>query len=345
MGILNIQLSQAGLVGTLPTPIYINTNDTYAVVTASGYLNGAYQLGEAFSADQMALVQTSDEGPVWLKVTVSGTTYSLAQISSPGDVTLPTIANHLMVSSDTAGTLANKTGVAINAGGLQAGLDATAGVVTSFPATTISGVLSLAAADNATGDFDTTISNATAVGQTQVISIPDSGAATGDFILSTAAATQSLSAVSFSTTTGIVGTTTNDDAAAGSVGQLISSVIASGSAVSLTTATNADVTSISLTAGDWDVWGNISFIPSGATNITDGRSWISVTSVTIPDSSLYSLVTYGPAGAVVAFPFGSTPPSFRLSLSGTTTVYLSVRAGFTVSTLTGCGGIYARRVR
>jgi hypothetical protein len=93
-----------------------------------------------------------------------------------------------MISSDTAGTLANKTGVAINAGGLQAGLDATAGVLTSFPATTISGVLVVAAADNATGDFDTTISNATAVGQSQVISIPDAGAATAKFILSASTA-------------------------------------------------------------------------------------------------------------------------------------------------------------
>ena len=188
MGILNIQVSQAGLVGTLPTPIYINTNDTYATVTATGYLNGAHQLGQAFSDEQMALVYTSNEGPVWLKVVVSGTDYSLVQISSPGDVTLPTVANHLIVSSDTVGTLANKTGVAINAGGLQAGLDATAGVLTSFPATTISGVLVVAAADNATGDFDTTISNATAVGQSQVISIPDAGAATAKFILSASTA-------------------------------------------------------------------------------------------------------------------------------------------------------------
>lgn len=107
MGILNIQTSQPGLVGTLPTPIYINTNDTYAVVTATGYLNGAHQLGQAFSNEQMALVYTSDEGPVWLKVVVSGADYSLVQISSPGDVTLPTVAGNLIQSTDTAGTLAD----------------------------------------------------------------------------------------------------------------------------------------------------------------------------------------------------------------------------------------------
>jgi len=79
MGILNIQTSQAGIVGTIPTPIYINTNDTYAVVTVTGYLNDAQQLGESFSDEQMALVQTSDQGTVWLKVVVSGSDYSLVQ--------------------------------------------------------------------------------------------------------------------------------------------------------------------------------------------------------------------------------------------------------------------------
>ena len=440
MGILNIQVSQAGLVGTLPTPIYINTNDTYATVTATGYLNGAHQLGQAFSDEQMALVYTSNEGPVWLKVVVSGTDYSLVQISSPGDVTLPTIANHLMISSDTAGTLANKTGVAINAGGLQAGLDATAGVLTSFPATTISGVLVVAAADNATGDFDTTISNATAVGQSQVISIPDAGAATakfilsastassqtitsglivsggnvqtnggdnflagadasagaffsfpattasgtlalaaadnatgdfdttisngtaigqdqvisipdagaatGNFILSTAAATQSLDAVSFSTTTGIVGTTTNNNAAAGSVGEMISSVIASGSSVSLTTATEANITSITLTAGDWDIWGNLFFTPGATTNLVDALGGISATTVTLPLSDSLMKVNYGAAGVVIGSGgLGHAVPGFRVSLAAGATYYLVGYATFSVSTVVSNGAIYARRVR
>lgn len=107
MGILNIAARQVGQVGVVPSEIVINTNDTYAEVTASGYLNEAHQLGQAFGNEQMALVYTSDEGPVWLKVSVSGSTYSLAQISSPGDVTLPTVAGNLIQSTDTAGTLAD----------------------------------------------------------------------------------------------------------------------------------------------------------------------------------------------------------------------------------------------
>jgi hypothetical protein len=51
------------------------------------------------------------------------------------------------------------------------------------------------------------------------------------------------------------GTATNDSAAAGDVGEYVSSVIATGSATSFTTATAKNITSISPTAGDWDVQG------------------------------------------------------------------------------------------
>src|SRR6185312_14765343 len=61
------------------------------------------------------------------------------------------------------------------------------------------------------------------------------------------------------------GTTTNDNASSGNVGQLISSNIVSGSSVSLTTATPLDITTISLTAGDWDVQGNCTSNPAGST--------------------------------------------------------------------------------
>jgi hypothetical protein len=202
MGILNIKVSQAGLVGTLPTPIYINTNDTYATVTATGYLNGAHQLGQAFSAEQMALVYTSDEGPVWLKVTISGTDYSLEQISSPGDVTLPTIANNIIVSSDTAGTLANTTATAVNRGSIQAGLDADAGTLISYPATTASGTLNVAAVDSS-ADVAVTISNADHA-QASVVSIPDGGQATAEFIISDSAGTQNITSGGLQVDAGIV---------------------------------------------------------------------------------------------------------------------------------------------
>jgi len=135
-----------------------------------------------------------------------------------------------------------------------------------------------------------------------------------------------------------VGTTTNNNAAAGSVGEFVSSVIASGSAVSYSTGTPKDMTSISLTAGDWDVWGNIFFIVGGAMTASNG--WISATSATLPDVSLAVGINVTGLGSS-----GFTMPMQRFSLSGTTTIYISAQFTFSTSTVTACGGIYARRIR
>lgn len=143
----------------------------------------------------------------------------------------------------------------------------------------------------------------------------------------------------------IQGTGTNDSPSAGYVGEFISSVIASTSSVSLTTGVAEDLTSISLTAGDWDVYGNVTFIPTGTTNVTFVLAWISTASATVPDSSLYNILSFGASGLVSSTDIGIIVPYKRISIASTTTVYISAEAGFTVSTETMCGGIYARRRR
>lgn len=182
MPVQNITFQPVGLVGVKPELIYIETDDTYATVTATGYLNNAKaRYGNNFNDQQMAEVYTTDEGPVWLKVVVTTTDVSLVQLSSPGDVVLPTIANHIMVSTDTAGTLSNLTGTAINNGSLQAGLSGTAGSLISYSSTGSKGYLALTAVAN-TGNTATVISNA-AMGQASVISIPDPGNAVARFLV------------------------------------------------------------------------------------------------------------------------------------------------------------------
>jgi hypothetical protein len=193
MAILGMQTAQpTGLASVTPSIIYILTSDTYATVTATGYLNNAKQEGFTFNNQQMALVYTTDDGPVWLKVAITysgasvlNTVVSLVQLSEPGNVSLPTIANHFIVSTDTVGSLANLTGTAINGGSLQAGLSGTAGALISYPSTASKGSLILAAVAN-TGNTNTTISNV-AMGQASVISIPDPAGATANFAIAPAA--------------------------------------------------------------------------------------------------------------------------------------------------------------
>ena|SRR6185312_3103461 len=139
------------------------------------------------------------------------------------------------------------------------------------------------------------------------------------------------------TTGGIVGTTTNDNAGSGKVGEFVTSNVAAGSATSISSATATNLTSISLTAGDWDVWGNIRLASTGLNAAAD--VWISTTSATLPDASLRNgIVVTHTAVALSA-------PTVRLSLSGTTTVYISAQITITSGTSTQCGTLSARRVR
>ena len=80
---------------------------------------------------------------------------------------------------------------------------------------------------------------------------------------------------------GVKGTTTNDSAAAGTVGEEIVSTVIVGSAVSLTTATAATVTSIALTAGDWDVSFDAMFTGGTTTLVVYTKASLSTTTNTM----------------------------------------------------------------
>jgi len=138
----------------------------------------------------------------------------------------------------------------------------------------------------------------------------------------------------------IVGVTTNSNAAAGSVGEYVFSPVTSGSAVACVSGTPKNITSISLTAGDWDVFGNISSIVT--VNMTQIIGWVSLTSATVPDVSLYAgaqFTSSTPENIQFATPF------LRVSTSVTVSVFLSIRATFSTGAVSACGGIFARRVR
>lgn len=147
----------------------------------------------------------------------------------------------------------------------------------------------------------------------------------------------------FSGVTAIGGTTTNNAAAAGFVGERVNSTVASGSAVSLTVSnTIYDVTSISLTAGDWDVSGIVVF-DGGAVTATELRMGISTTTASLSGLGNASVCTPYPqvAGAAQTL----TLPTLRVSLAAPSSVFLCARQIFTVGTPTAYGRISARRAR
>lgn len=141
-----------------------------------------------------------------------------------------------------------------------------------------------------------------------------------------------------------VGTNTNDNASTGYIGEYVSSTVAS-NGVSMTSGTVINITSISLTAGDWDVSGVVGITNTlGTTTYTYINYGSSSTSATIGNLGQGgSLTTNSNIAATVDFI--APIPTTRFSLASTTTIYLIARASFATSNSYAYGVIRARRAR
>ena len=131
------------------------------------------------------------------------------------------------------------------------------------------------------------------------------------------------------------------NASAGVVGEFLS--IDPGVNVALTTGTTTNVTSLTLTAGDWDVSGYIRLIPDAGITINGFTSGVTTTSAGTPApiNRMYVPVAY-PAGQGPLFPLGRN----RFNVSASTTIYLIVNATFGgTGALNSQGAITARRIR
>jgi len=146
-----------------------------------------------------------------------------------------------------------------------------------------------------------------------------------------------------STTNGIIGVTTNNNAASGVVGEYISANVAAGSPVSISNGASVNITSISLTAGDWDVSGNVVWQPTTAT-VNNIACWVTTVSATQPTPPASGGTTQL-AGITLTDRTTLPITQTRFSLSSTTTVYLGAYAAFTGTSVGGYGFIGARRVR
>lgn len=139
------------------------------------------------------------------------------------------------------------------------------------------------------------------------------------------------------------GTVSADSADAGDIGEYVESNQTA--TVNAPTSTQlGDLTSISLTAGDWDVTGNVSWTENGSTT-TVVEGGISVTTGNSATGLTYGVNRFQAEPATAAHDINIPVTSYRINVSSTTTVYLKFSATFSAGTPKAYGSIRARRRR
>lgn len=139
-------------------------------------------------------------------------------------------------------------------------------------------------------------------------------------------------------------------AAAGQIGEVLSSGVGSGSATGLGTGTLSNILSVALSAGDWEVDFSAYFAIAATTSVSALQAGISTSSSSMPALTGPSPVSY--ASVVLAaqipatgIPYALTCSPIQINISAGAIYYLNVTATFTVSTVGAFGWMKARRVR
>lgn len=301
------------------------TNAPVIAKVLTGYTSGAGTVSASdsiLSAIQKLNGNDATNANLTGPITSVGNTTSIASQTGTGTKfvvdTSPTLITPNL-GTPSAGVLTNATGLPIGSGvtGMAAG-------VSGFLASPTSANLRTAVTD-------------------------ETGSGSLVFATSPTFVTPTLGAATATSYTGpTLGVTSGSSAAAGQVGEVIQSIVLVGSAVALTTGTATNITSITLSAGDWNIWGETISAGTSTTNFGSFYGSISTTSATLNVTpGNISLLSYGSAGVVPGAGNGTSVSIGPViaNISGSTTYFLIALDTFSVSTATAWGVITARRIR
>lgn len=139
------------------------------------------------------------------------------------------------------------------------------------------------------------------------------------------------------------GITNGSNAAGGQVGEYISQ----NSAAGISPASGAQVTlvTLSLTPGDWDVWGSAMFSIAAGGTMTNMQAWLNAGVATLPATPNTNYLALAGTGVSVGTIFAAPVGMLRVSISTTTNVYLAGVVVYSAASVTVAGSVAARRVR
>lgn len=287
--IYQLPIQVPGMVEVFPNQKFAVFGDDLTTVTTAGYLNQVNLESNPISKTDILQVlysfnnvtKAGTYGVFTVSISNSGV-ITLNSWANPGDVLLPVVSNRIAQFNGTTGQIYDGTATATHAGSIQAGVSGTAGTLISFPATAANGTLIISAL-NAGGAFNTTIRNSV-MGQSSVISIPDPGAATANFLLNASASGQTISG-GLTLSTGNLGVTLgNITAAAGNIAATLGSVSAG------TTVTGG--TGVTATTGN---------VTASAGNVVAGASGAAGTHISFPSTAANGTLILAAANAGGAF--------------------------------------------
>lgn len=325
------------------------TNKTLGATTLSGTVSGGgNQINDVIIGTVTPLAG--------FFTTLTATTINGLTIStSAGTLTIPNNASAALILSGNFSTTLTATGATNST--LPSGTHTLSGLDVNE---TITGVKTFGAAGNvgklviAGTTSGSTVLNATAVAS-GTLTLPAAtdtlvGKATTDtFTNKTFNSTGSGNVLQVSGVTVSAGQypgePTTGNATAGNVGEYTSSTVLVGSAVSMTTATAITITSMSIPAGDHDVWIEAAFTGT-ATAVSGLRASLSTTTnVEVTTAGNFSAHVYNAIAAFATFNPAFVVGPIRVSLASPTTYFFVARGDFTGGTCTGFGVLRARRAR
>lgn len=352
----NASIALASARGTLAAPTATQTNDVFGNIDAFGYTGSGY--GYSASIDFQAagiFSPTSFPSQIVFNTTPVGTIVPVAvgSFGSNGNfnslnnvtVTLGGVFQGAYSTAFTDGTVVDYTAGngRISVGTTDTLTLYTGGIGTTqmaqFSATTLTApTVTVTAAATA---------NTAAIGYSATngfMLAPKTGSS-NDFILLNASGSTGVALIPTGQSNLVFrGTATNDNAPAAVVGEFITSTQGASLSISTTTPTNA--TSISLSPGDWDVSGVLTYSAAATTTVNWAAGAINTTTANIGTLGVnYNLFYYGTITPTASFAFTVPAPIVRISVATTTTVYLVGYIGFGTSTMSFGGTINARRVR